>query len=80
MSNFVYIILGHSVFSRVINYFLSSTPSWCRKTYSLSIVVDKELDVRLMSFLCVTTVSAATKGLEQSRKNGWDEVCTDHAL
>jgi hypothetical protein len=47
---------------------LSSTPSWRRKTYSLSIVIDKELDVRLMSFHRVTHISAATMGLEQSRQ------------
>jgi hypothetical protein len=57
-----------SIFLCFINYFLSSTPSWRGKTYSLSIVIDKELDVRLLSFLCVTPVSAATMGFEQSRQ------------
>jgi hypothetical protein len=34
----------------------------------LFIVIDKELDVRLMSFLCVTPVSAGTMCFEQSRQ------------
>jgi len=49
-------------------FLFSTMPSWLRKTYNSSIVIDKIMDVRLMSFHCVTPVSAGTMGLEQNRQ------------